>query len=140
MYRRTKTFRIVMLAAVTLFATSAVLTAYGSVAGNSCLEQQLHIPSLEYELSHGYPRNESGETYGLTYGDVMLESPNLELVENADGVIGYIKASEVPGAQITTPEEAVAYMNSRKGDGYYMNMYLQDGKTVVGQFWVGSAK
>lgn len=133
-----KTLRAILLTAAVLLASGISLTAYAAGMRNAGPKQELHIPSLEDELRYGYPKNEAGETYGLTYGDAMPEAPDLELAENADGVIGYVRASETPGAQVTTPEEAVAYMNGRTGDGCYVNLYLQDGATVIGQFWVDS--
>ncbi len=66
----------------------------------------------------------------------MEESPDLELAKNEDGVLGYIRNSEVPGAQANNPSEAIEYMRSRTTDGYYVNMYLEDGKTIVGKFLV----
>lgn len=91
----------------------------------------LIIPSREEILENGYPVNENGQTYGPDLSGVIVRSPDLTLVENADGVWGYIYADP----KISSPAEAVAYMESVAAAGAYIApMYLQDGKTVIGEY------
>ncbi len=131
--------RFILLSAIALGLTLGLFVNKTFFSTTVKANSTIKIPSLEEELKNGYPTNENGETYGLTYGDNMEESPDLELAENEDGVLGYIRNSEAPGAQVNNPVDAMEYMRSRTGDGYYVNMYLEDGKTVVGKFWVSKS-
>lgn len=78
-----------------------------------------------------FPTNARGETYGKSprNGD---PGPDLVLAENAEGVVGYIRESECGGAN--SLEEAVNYVPQDR----YVNMYLSDGETVVGQFFISA--
>ena len=106
-----------------------------STDGEAYLHRQVSVPSLNEELENGYPINNNNESYGLTYGDMMEDLPDLELVENEDGIIGYIRVSEIGGSLFTSPNDAANYAS----EGHYINMYLEDGKTVIGQFWIDAA-
>ncbi len=91
----------------------------------------LIIPSREEILENGYPVNESGQTYGPDLSGIIAKHPDLSLRENEDGLLGYVYADP----KISSPEEAVAYMESVAAAGaYIMPMYLQDGKTVIGEY------
>lgn len=79
-----------------------------------------------------YLTNESGETYGSDFKEQPIEPPDLQLARNEDGIVGYIRTSEIPGATVSNPEEAVRY----KSYSGYINLYDKDGKTVIGQFFV----
>ena len=85
-------------------------------------------PNVEDEI---YLRNADGETYGSSFRDAE-ENPELVLAENDEGVVGYIRESEIGGASINIPEEAASYTPQDS----YINMYLEDGITVVGKFFV----
>ena len=95
-------------------------------------DNRLDIPTAKYIEQEGYPVNENGETYGPQIKSI-LESPDLILTENAEGIKGYIRAAEIDYTP-QTPDEAGTI--SKSCYEQYYNMYLQDGKTVVGQFWV----
>lgn len=97
---------------------------------------QIHIPTLEEVRANGYPTNEKGETYGPDFRELDIESPDLELVIAENGAYGYIRASEIPGASVSTPEEAAEYMANPYLYPHDINVYLQDGTTVVGTFHV----
>lgn len=112
-----------------LILLSCVLTsvlAFGSPDSH----YNIHVPTIDEVLKNGYPINANGETYGKSYGNSVLESPDLELAENEQGVIGYVRMSETDG--VDSPEDVVNY----KACGHYVNMYLEDGVTVIGKFYV----
>lgn len=92
----------------------------------------LEIPTAEYIEENGYPTNRNGETYGPQIKDT-LDSPDLILAENSDGLRGYVKRAEIDYTP-RSPEEAERINLSSKKMTY--NMYLQDGKTVIGKFIV----
>ncbi len=92
-------------------------------------EISLIIPSTQDILSNGYPKNDSGETYGPDIKGWDC-NPDLILVENESGKIGYIRATEMETNASKDPAEI--YTNNHKI--HELNMYLQDGKTVIGKF------
>ena len=81
---------------------------------------------------NGYPTNAKGETYGV---DVKENSkgPDLILVENSEGILGYVKSEDLDGSNYLTPEEAIL----NQPQGYSVDMYLSDGETKVGKFHIG---
>ena len=93
-------------------------------------------------IQNGYPVNEKGETYGpASYWiwDENVIQPDLQLAEGENGVTGYIRLSEIDELDghnnVHMPEDAVEYMKRRAGEGdITVNMYLQDGETVIGKF------
>lgn len=99
----------------------------------SCCDE-LFIPSLDWISENGYPINDSGETYGPDVKDSISE-PDLILVRNKEGIDGYVKRDDMPQGA-TTLEEAKNWKPSR----HVLTMYLQDGKTIVGEFVIESVK
>lgn len=89
--------------------------------------------SISSETGPEYLINENGESYGADCREQSIEPPDLQLAKNAEGIVGYIRTSEIPGAAISSPAEAIKYV-PRSG---YINLYAKDGKTVIGQFFVG---
>lgn len=87
----------------------------------------LVIPTREDVLKNGYPKNESGQTYGPEYG--LAQVPDLELAEGANGVRGYLYRSQ--GA--STLSEALDYIPPKSEP-----LYLHDGKTIIGTFYINS--
>lgn len=98
------------------------------------VQEALHIPTEEWILEHGYPTNDLGETYGPNVKE-LDHGPDLILAIDRQGLQGYLRWSEFPGASICTPEEAIAYC-SEDHSPCYLNLYLQDGVTVIGTFRV----
>ena len=86
----------------------------------------LHIPTAEEIRENGYPVNEFGQTYGPNFEGV---EPDLTLAIGKDGVLGYVRLSEIEDGCPQTPEEALKSMQRRKET---INLYLQDGVTVIG--------
>ena len=97
---------------------------------------KVYIPTQEEILKNGYPVNRNGETFGPQVIDI-LDSPDLELAENDEGVVGYVRPDEDDGSKVSSPEEAAAYMAASPHD-HFVNMYTEDGQTVIGKFFVGS--
>lgn len=100
----------------------------------SIIYTKLDIPSIEEIIINGYPVNESGEAYGPSIYDNILSEPDLILAEGANGVIGYVKESDL-STVVNSIEEALAFNKKKKG-GYSIPLYMQDGKTVIGEFYI----
>lgn len=88
----------------------------------------LEIPTAEYIEKNGYPTNRNGETYGPQIKDTLDI-----LAENSDGLKGYVKRAEMDYTPRSTEEAEEINLSSEK---ITYNMYLQDGKTVIGKFSV----
>lgn len=99
----------------------------------SIIYTKLDIPSIEEIIINGYPVNESGEAYGPSIYDNILSEPDLILAEGVNGVIGYVKEYDL-STVVNSIEEALAF-NKKKG-GYSIPLYMQDGKTVIGEFYI----
>ncbi len=100
----------------------------------------LAVPATKELLEHGYPVNALGETYGPMV--TWLEEPDLELAHGKDGVIGYLRRTELDAAtgvgQVHSPEEALAWNEYvRQRGAVEIPLYREDGVTVVGYFVVG---
>lgn len=81
---------------------------------------------------NGYLTNARGETYGVDVKE-NSKSPDLILVENSEGILGYVKSEDLDGSNYLTPEEAIL----NQSQGYSVDMYLSDGETKVGEFHIG---
>ena len=92
------------------------------------------IPDQAQVKENGYPKNENGESYGPDiYANTYPEyEPDLILAQNEDGVIGYIKKTDIKGGAETL-EEALNW----KPQENTVPMYLEDGITVIGEFRIG---
>ena len=55
------------------------------------------------------------------------------MVENSEGILGYVKSEDLDGSNYLTPEEAIL----NQSQGYSVDMYLSDGETKVGEFHIG---
>lgn len=86
------------------------------------------IPSIAEIEKNGYPVNESGETYGSDIKNSNMQ-PDLQLVESEDGTVGYIRNEEIDANAPSSPEEAISYEPPSS-----VNIYTEDGKTVIGKF------
>lgn len=97
----------------------------------------LDIPSKESIIKEGYPTNENGQTYGPNMGDLILSElgeSDLILAKGENGTIGYVKQEDLHGPQPKTPEEAVKLNTTKPRE---IPLYDDDGKTVIGKFWIG---
>lgn len=113
-------FSLILLSCLTIF-----------LKGNRQLNSSDVLSSTNSNIN--YPINELGETFG---GDIKWstdQSPELILVKNEDGLVGYIKASDMDPNPPTTPAEAASY----ESNSFFVPMYLQDGYTKIGEFKIG---
>lgn len=83
--------------------------------------------------------NEKGEIYGpeCELNEIGIE-PDLILAMGKDGTVGYVKAADLEGPELNTPEEALAYQMQRPNQ-WEIPLYREDGETVIGSFVVGVA-
>lgn len=102
--------------------------------GNAAMLNGCDPQLLETLVNGEYPKNSGGESYGsdLLAGYVGYE-PDLTAAAG-----GYIRESELPGASVSSPEEARAYMawRSENPGPYAIPLYDAEG-TVIGSFQVG---
>lgn len=89
---------------------------------------EISIPSKEQVKDTGFPKNKNGETYGPDIKEFMYE-PDLLLAINDDGVVGYIRQSDMDDG-VKTPDQAI----EKEVKSYEINMYLEDGETCIGTF------
>lgn len=87
---------------------------------------------LHMDEGNEYPVNDKGQTYGPDVKE-STEEPDLILVESSDGDLGYVKATDLNGADYKTPEDALSY----KTEGRWVDVYLSDGETKIGEFYIG---
>lgn len=80
-----------------------------------------------------YPTNDAGLTYGPDVKENIDPAcePDLLLVCNKDGTLGYIRAADIKEGA-TSLEEAINW----KPRSYTIPMYLEDGETVIGEFQI----
>ncbi len=100
----------------------------GSDNDQELSSSKLIIPTKEYILKNGFPKNEKGETYGPDMGNLILDEPVLSLTEGENGVLGYIYRPK----GISSPSELEEYYKSREKS---TPLYLQDGETVIGTYY-----
>jgi hypothetical protein len=92
--------------------------------------------------------NENGETFGsASFGfvdsiQVILpgDLPELTRVEGDNGIVGYVRTSELNDESPSSPEEAVRMMQEREKYGAtirILNVYQSDGVTVIDTFTKG---
>lgn len=111
------------------FAIAAVLLA------GFCL-----APSPNAFSATPFPDNSNGETYGdLFQTREAGVDPDLILAAGENGVVGYVRAADLEGPVIASPEEALAIQDQREEEGYtgrYIDLFESDGETVIGRFFV----
>lgn len=89
------------------------------------INDHLIIPESNDIIKHGYPQNESGETYGPDLSDYIEIEPDLILAESNHGIKGYISKKE---------------KESLTSESKTLTLYLQDGKTKIGELKLTSKK
>lgn len=86
--------------------------------------------------------NENNETYGDYFQAISAGyDPDLIYAQGEDGIFGYVRASDLEEPMPESPEAALALEAERKASGYtghFVNLYLADGITVVGRFFVAA--
>lgn len=95
--------------------------------------------AAEPESAVEYETNANGETFGnRNQAEVLGYEADLILAEGENGVVGYVRASDLNNTA-DSPTSAVNEMQARENSalgGYYIPLYLEDGTTVIGQFFV----
>ena len=91
--------------------------------------EKLIVPDIEYVIDNGYPKNERGETYGPNIEGKA--DPDLLLAEGQDGTVGYIRQKEMLDVADSVQEALMSKPQNKE-----INLYLQDGSTVIGTFRV----
>lgn len=127
-------------------------TATGPCLGFCVYADGVAVNSLEYyTVENGayvsssqepsYPQNSKGETYG---NDLMAQAlgyaPDLVAAIGTEGQSGYIREKDVPGADVSNPEEATEYMEYMKTlpSTIMIPLYDQEGN-VIGEFGVSNS-
>ncbi len=128
-----------LLLFVTLFVFTIILTLTISEANKIMYLQKSNINDENLIVSI----NESGQTYGsaLVTGEDSVVEPDLILVESDSGQIGYVFKNNFYDInnQPENPEEAIEYMKRLKKESpKVIPVYEQDGKTIIGEFTLGS--
>ena len=82
-----------------------------------------------------YSVNENGQTYGEgPFPAGKDQEPDLIKAIGENGVVGYIKNSDVT-ASVSSPEEAIAHQKEIEEIGYQsIPLYESDGTTVIGEY------
>jgi hypothetical protein len=96
--------------------------------------------SLTYvnETVTGWSTNDDGDTFGVINQE---GEPDLIAVIATNGVQGYVRADDLADADGTTasesftsPEDALEWQESMRGETVEIPVYLSDGRTIVGVF------
>lgn len=123
-------FGVCLLVGINVDTRANQKTEKDQMKGNT----SIRVRSVDDVRMYGYPINEMGQTYGpdVKENTGIKSVPDLILVCNEFGVEGYIKEADIDAGARTLDEA-----NKRKGGEYSVNMYLEDGCTVVGTFTIG---
>lgn len=94
----------------------------------------LSLDSTEKNVSD-YRTNEQGMTYGHgPYPTGLSQEPDLIQAVGEDGIVGYVKASDMDPS-FSTPTEAISFQESKKLTEFKtIPMYESNGKTIIGEF------
>ncbi len=85
-----------------------------------------------------FPTNADGQTYGSLKGFPPSEWPDLVLVQDTAGQVGYAYASQLYSQPTTLPTAHQAEaQNARLAKGYTISVYDSNGTTLIGRFEVG---
>lgn len=82
------------------------------------INDHLIIPDSQEIIEKGYPKNESGQTFGPDLSDYVGTVPDLILAESEEGTKGYLKKTD---------------KNSITSTSRTLPLYLQDGKTKIAE-------
>ena len=82
------------------------------------INNHLIIPDSQEIIEKGYPKNESGQTYGPDLSDYVGSVPDLILAESEEGIKGYLKKTD---------------KDSITSSSRTLPLYLQDGQTKIAE-------
>ena len=117
---------LVSIVLILMLLGMCALAIYGF---NQSDGEKLIVPDIEYVIDNGYPKNERGETYGPNIEGKA--DPDLLLAEGQDGTVGYIRQKEMLDVADSVQEALMSKPQNKE-----INLYLQDGSTVIGTFIV----
>lgn len=131
-----KTLRLTALAAAILVG------AITGFAATSATADAVNTENKQGErVSKPFAKNAQGQTFGSAMDAASpADEPDLIRAVGDGGTIGYVKKDDLDQGQPKTPEEAVAFEASKKAQaskGRVLNLYAEDGKTVIGTKSVG---
>lgn len=93
------------------------------------------ITEKNFDPEKVYHKNKDGQTYGSALYAISPETePDLIVVKNADGIVGYVYQNALYEPDPKNPEEALAMQKLNEGKSRKIPMYESDGKTVLGSF------
>lgn len=85
-----------------------------------------------------YPVNQDGLTYGADKPELLIDikdRPDLQLVVGDNGIEGYCYKEDLfDFSSPSSPEEALRLQEERKNTKKIINVYKNDGKTVIDTF------
>ena len=123
---------LIAVGAICLTLLPAAIGCSSSTPQNDTkAEMVLDVPDVEDVRRDGYSVNESGMTYGPVPGE-SNDFPDLILVKNEEGVVGYVRKSDLLGEPPSSPEEALERSGSQEREK--IPMYFQDGTTFIAYF------
>lgn len=132
-----KTLRLTALAAAILIGAATGFAATSATASAVNAENK-----QGERVSKPFAKNAQGETFGSAMDAASpADEPDLIRAVGDGGTIGYVKKADLDQGQPKSPEEAVAFEASKKdkaSKGRVLNLYAEDGKTVIGTKTVGS--
>lgn len=128
------------LQSATYYVSSGEYYSRGRVKlynGNGYTEFDAYISPVMQPLRTGISiqRNQNGELYG---SELLLSEFGIQLdlisAKNSQGIVGYVRASDLYNDEVYTPEDAIAAMSIERANS--IPMYLSDGITMIGTFEV----
>ncbi|CCC86299.1 hypothetical protein PPM_p0149 (plasmid) [Paenibacillus polymyxa M1] len=122
-----------LFAIIILTVKSSILNADANISAKNRSNVDENLPN--------YSINKEGQTYGHgPYPSGSKHGPDLIKAEGENGVIGYVKSSDME-TSVSSPEEALTDQKSIKNAGYKsIPLYDSDGTTVIGEFKMYSSK
>ncbi|TDK24098.1 peptidase M56 family protein [Arthrobacter crusticola] len=116
--------------------------------GQHSTEIRTSAPEVRFRLKATYVNqtptkwavNENGDTYGV---ENEQGAPDLMSVFATKGKVGYAYTEELnkangTSAEFTSPAEALAWQDARRGKSFSVPVYESDGETVIGEFVIES--
>jgi len=143
-YIKTKNRESNMPSAPDEYHTIALFDVDGYVIGAFVLSSSNAVENGAYisaAQEPSYPRNSKGETYGNnSLAQALGYEPDLVAALGTEGQSGYIRERDIPGADVSNPEEAAEYMEWRKTQPsiIMIPLYDQEGD-VIGTFGVSNS-
>lgn len=132
-----KTKKITALSVLIAFILVAVIATISATVSPVKANSSDNNIAAVIEKAPNYSVNEQGQTYGKgPYPAGPSQEPDLIRAVGENGVVGYVKSSDLNGPSFSSPEEALAHQETlHKAGGYELiPLYESDGETVIGEF------